>query len=112
MAKILIVAPHPDDEVLGCGGTMAKYSESGYDVHVLIITKGEPDMFDPSLVKQVRKEAGKAHKILGVKETYFADLPSVKLDTLPLHKIIDTISEFIDEIKPAILFMFDRQKQK
>ncbi len=51
---VLVVAPHPDDEVFGCGGTIAKCSQAGHEVHVLIVTKGD-DLFDPRLLRQDEK---------------------------------------------------------
>lgn len=102
--RILVVAPHPDDEVFGCGGTIAKYSKAGHEVHVLIVTKGD-DLFDPQLIEAGRKEALTAHKLLGIKETHFADLPAIKLDTIPQYRINDVLSEFFKAINPDFLFL-------
>jgi LmbE family N-acetylglucosaminyl deacetylase len=102
--RIVVVAPHPDDEVFGCGGTIPTYSEAGHEVHVLIVTKGD-ELFDPHLIETGRKEALKSHSLLGVKETRFADLPSIKLDTLPQHKINDLLLDYFQEIRPDLLFL-------
>lgn len=102
--RILVVAPHPDDEVFGCGGTIAKYSKAGHEVHVLIVTKGD-DLFNPQLIEEGRKEALKAHMLLGVKETHFADLPAIKLDTIPQYRINDVLSYFFKGIDPDTLFL-------
>jgi len=102
--RILVIAPHPDDEVFGVGGTMAKYAAAGNEVHVLIVTKGD-DLFDPELIRRGREEAVAAHRLLGVAHTHFADLPSIKLDTLPHHLINDRLGRFLDSIGPQILFL-------
>ena len=102
--RTLIVAPHPDDEVLGCGGTIAKLSGKGEEVHVLIVTKGD-ELFDQDLIKRGREEAIKAHRLLGVKKTHFADLPAIKLDTLPQYQINEKLLEYFTEIRPDILFL-------
>jgi len=104
MSRILVVAPHPDDEVYGCGGTIAKYSRRGHQVHVLIVTKGD-DLFDSREIARGRKEAGKAHKLLGVKETHFAELPAAKLDSVPQHQINDILGGFFKKLKPELLFL-------
>jgi len=102
--RILVIAPHPDDEVFGCGGTIAKYADAGHEVHVLIVTKGD-ELFDPKLIQQGREEAIKAHALLSVRHTHFADLPAIKLDTLPQYGINEVISGFLREIEPELLFL-------
>jgi len=102
--RILVIAPHPDDEVFGCGGTIAKCADAGDEVHVLIVTKGD-ELFDPKLIQQGREEAVRAHSLLGVKHGHFADLPAIKLDTLPQHEINDVISGFLRLIKPELLLL-------
>ena len=72
MNNILIIAPHADDEVLGCGATMAKEAAKGNNVYVLICTNahvGAPEIFSQELIAEIRSEAKIAHKLLGVKET-------------------------------------------
>lgn len=102
--RILVIAPHPDDEVFGSGATIAKYADAGDEVHVLIVTKGD-DLFDPKLIEQGREEAVRAHHLLGVRRTHFADLPAIKLDTLPQYEINGVISDFLVKINPQLLFL-------
>ncbi|NNC52551.1 MAG: PIG-L family deacetylase, partial [Erythrobacter sp.] len=61
LGRVLVVAPHPDDEVLGCGGTMARLAAEGHAVHVLVATRGQPPAFPEEGVAQVRAEMKKAH---------------------------------------------------
>jgi len=102
--RILVIGPHPDDEVFGCGGTIAKYAAAGHEAHVLIVTKGD-ELFDPKLIHRGREEAVRAHGLLGVRHAHFADLPAIKLDTLPQHEINDVISGFLRQIKPELLLL-------
>jgi N-acetylglucosamine malate deacetylase 1 len=102
--RTLVIAPHPDDEVFGCGGTIAKYADAGHEVHVLIVTKGD-ELFDPELIRQGREEAIEAHALLGVRHTHFADLPAIKLDTLPQYGVNEVICGFLREIEPELLFL-------
>lgn len=101
MSKILIIAPHADDEVLGCGATMAKACAKGDEVFVLICTNasvGAPELFSAELIKQIRNEAVTAHRLIGVKETFFLDFPAPALDQYPRYKMSNEISAIIKKI--------------
>lgn len=80
--KVLVIAPHPDDEILGAGGTIAKRVNAGYKVYVCIVTKGYPPLFDEAEIEKGRQEACKAHRLLGVSETFFLDFPAVRLEEI------------------------------
>ncbi len=106
--KVLVIAPHADDEVLGCGGTIHKHYESGDEVHVIIASNasiGAPELYSQSSIIEVRQEALAAHKILGIKNTIFLDLPAPRLDTFPEYQIANCFSSIINEIKPEILYL-------
>ena len=102
MNRILIIAPHPDDEVLGCGGTIARLVRKGKIVTVAIVTKGTP-VFPASQVKQVRQEARKANKLLGT-ELLFLDLPVTTLHLMPEHKLNRVFDNLIQKTKPDAVF--------
>ena len=80
MKKVLIIAPHPDDEVLGAGGIIKKFSDEDCEVYILVITKGTPKYYSNEKIENIRLEALKAHEILGVKETVFLDFHAPELD--------------------------------
>lgn len=103
--NILVIAPHPDDEVLGCGATMAKYASAGHKVFVLVATRGSKKLYADDRIENVRNEALRAHKVLGVAETYFLDFPAPELDTVPLYEISNEISKIIANVKAEILFL-------
>lgn len=101
MSRILVIAPHADDEVLGCGATMAKACTNGDEVFVLICTNasvGAPELFSAELIKQIRSEAVSAHRMIGVKETFFLDFPAPALDQYPRYKMSNEISAIIKKI--------------
>ena len=101
MSKILVIAPHADDEVLGCGATMANACTKGDEVFVLICTNasvGAPELFSTELIKQIRSEAVTAHRLIGVKETFFLDFPAPALDQFPRYKMSNDISAIIKKI--------------
>jgi len=103
--EILIIAPHPDDEVLGCGGIMRKYATEGGNVNVLIVSRGKKELYSEERINNVRKEALTAHNLLGVKKTRFLDFPAPDLDTIPLAEISAAISKVIYEFNADTLFI-------
>ena len=105
LGKTLIVAPHPDDEVLGCGGTIARLADSGQEVHVMIVTRGYEPAFSDESVGKVRSELAEAHKILGVAQCHFLDLPAAALDTLPGAQLNSAIGGLVQKISPDTLFL-------
>ncbi|MCS3172975.1 PIG-L family deacetylase [Bacteroides thetaiotaomicron] len=108
MKNILIIAPHADDEILGCGATMAKEIVAGNNVYVLICTNahvGAPELFSEELIKQIRSEAVAAHKMLGVKETAFLDFPAPALDQYPRFKMTNEMSTIIRKFEVDTVYI-------
>ena len=103
--KVLIIAPHPDDEVLGAGGTIARLSNEGHEVTVTIVTKGWEPLFSDSFVQQGRAEAREANQILGVKSLRFMDLPVTKLNQIPLNELNEKFCRLIEEEQPGMIFL-------
>lgn len=99
--KVLVFAPHNDDEVLGVGGTIAKYASLGHEVFICEVTKSNTD----EEIKEERSEALAAHQLLGVKETIFLDFPIVTLRETPLVKINAEFLKVVEDIRPNIAFI-------
>ena len=103
--NVLVIAPHPDDEVLGCGATMARHAAQGDQVYVLVVTRGIPELFPPEEIERTRQELRVAHGILGVADSLFLDYPAPKLDTVPEYKLAESISEVIHNVRPDVLYL-------
>ena len=103
--RVLIIAPHPDDEIIGVGGTIAKRVDEGNEVYVCIVTKGMKPLFDEKFIEQGREECRQADKLLGVKETIFLDFPAVMLETVPRYELNGKISDIIQRIQPDEVFI-------
>ena len=106
--KILILSPHADDEVLGCGGIISKYSKEGHEINVLIMTnanKGAPEIYSEKEIWKIRKEAKFANDFIGTKKLFFEDLPALNLNQYPLYKISNIINKYIFKIQPEVIFI-------
>lgn len=103
--RVLIIAPHPDDEIIGVGGTIAKRVKAGDEVYVCIVTKGKSPLFNPDFIEQGRRECREADAKLGVKETIFLDFPAVMLETIPRYELNGKVAEVVQNIKPEEVYI-------
>jgi len=103
--NVLIIAPHPDDEVLGCGGTIANYSKMGASVHLCIITKAYTPDWSEEYIKNRKYEINEVNKILGIAMTHNLNFPAAKLDTIQKKEIVNKLSRVINKVKPEIVFI-------
>ncbi len=109
--EIAAIVAHPDDEVLGCGGTLARFASQGRKSHVLIMGDGESARWNepnPRPVKQLieerRASAREACKVLGCTSVNFLDLPDNRFDTVELLKVVKHIEAFIAHHQPSTVF--------
>ena len=106
--RILLFCAHPDDEVLGAGATIAKYTKEGNAVTVIIFSYGEKSHWwlKEKYTKEIRvKEAKTAGKLLGVKETLFLGLGDMKLPgETKREEVRIKVKEFIEKIHPQKIF--------
>lgn len=108
---ILIIAAHPDDEILGCGATMARLAEEGHDIHILILAEGltsRQKIRDRSSkmeeLSDLGGEARKAAQIIGAKSIELLDFPDNRLDSIDLLDIVKVLEEKIESVKPQCIF--------
>ncbi len=105
---ILIIAAHPDDEIIGVGGTIVKHVKNGDEVYLSIVTDGVfakyfgQDKFQR--LKERKMDCLKVAKYLGIKKVFFHSLPDAKLDTLPQIELNRLIENEIKKIKPNIVY--------
>lgn len=107
---VLVVAAHPDDEVLGSGGTIARLAAEGRDVFVAILGEGitsrhpRRDAADGSKVADLRTASRRANELLGVKDLFLYDLPDNAFDSLPLLEVVKVIEPLLDRLRPQVVY--------
>lgn len=109
MKKVLVIAAHPDDEVLGVGGTIAKLSAEGVESHLLIVTDGSSSQYRDSdhlheIIEAKKLETKGCADLLGFKSIHYGELSDMKLDKTPHIVINQVIEKVIDEVQPDTVF--------
>ena len=109
MKRILVIAAHPDDEALGCGGTLAKLSAAGSEIHVAFLADGissrtGDQQTNVAELTQRRIAGARACETLGVQSYSFDDLPDNRLDTIPMLDIAKKVEKLIGEHRPDTVF--------
>jgi N-acetylglucosamine malate deacetylase 1 len=109
-SRMLVIAPHPDDEILGVGGTMTRFAQAGGSLTILTVAAHMPPLFTESVHQQIIAEARKAHTCIGVSESIFMNNPAVLLDNIPLPDFNKSILDVVNRVKPHILLLpfYDR----
>lgn len=106
MDNVLIVAVHPDDETLGCGGTLLKHKADGDSIHWMIATDvKESEGFTIEVVKRRGKEIEQVAQMYGFNSTHKLGLSTMRVDEYTMSELIGSISKIINEIKPSIIYL-------
>ncbi|QRM56440.1 PIG-L deacetylase family protein [Sinorhizobium sp. BG8] len=103
--RTLVIAPHPDDEVLGAGGTMARLAAEGNDVFVAIVTQALPPAFPAGTVARAKAEAGEAHRLLGVRETFWLGFPAAGIAETAHSALNAALLELVQKLRPQTLLV-------
>jgi LmbE family N-acetylglucosaminyl deacetylase len=107
---MLVIAAHPDDEILGCGATAARLVGEGHEVHFAILGEGitsrhsQREDADTRQVSQLRGHAQAAAAKVGVKNVILGKLPDNRLDTVPLLEVVKIVEDLIDRLKPEVIY--------
>ena len=103
--RMTVIAPHPDDEVLGAGGTIARFADEGIEVSVLIVSGHLPPLYPPEAFETTHREAEEALKILGASRWEFLKIPATEVHQIPVAELNRKISHFVRETNPEVVLL-------
>lgn len=103
--KVIIITPHPDDETLGCGGTILRHNAAGDDVYWLIVTRMTEDSFSEKRVQVRKREIEQVANQYGFVKIIQLPYEAAKLDQVPANEIINEIGDVFADIEPNIIFV-------
>ncbi|THF63118.1 PIG-L family deacetylase [Pseudothauera nasutitermitis] len=106
MKTVLIVSAHPDDEALGCGGTIARHVSEGDIVYAVFLADGVSARETSGNVELEQRTgaAEKARQLLGIRESYYLGLPDNRLDYLPLIEVVQCLEPIVRKVRPDVIY--------
>jgi LmbE family N-acetylglucosaminyl deacetylase len=108
--KVLIVAAHPDDEILGCGATAARLAQEGSEVYFAILGEGitsrhgAREAAETGQLSLLHEHTHAAARMIGVKEVFLHKLPDNRLDTIPLLEVVKKIEDLVKKLEPEVIY--------
>lgn len=105
--SVLVVAAHPDDEVIGAGGTMARHAAAGDSVYVAVLTEGASAQYpeEGERMAALKKEQTlRAAALLGVSEVFTGDFPELRLDALPIFEVTRFLEGVVKRVLPNVVY--------
>ncbi len=108
--RVLVIAAHPDDEVLGCGGTIARLAREGHEVSIAILGEGltaryrKREHADHTLLSQLRARCQQVADMLGAKEIVTHGFPDQRLDTVALLEVVKTVEDDVAKFSPEVVY--------
>jgi LmbE family N-acetylglucosaminyl deacetylase len=104
MNRVLIIAAHPDDEALGCGGTLARHTQSGDAVEALFLTDGVGARGEGG-AKSRREAAEHSARVLGIRALHFHDFPDNAMDNVSMLAIVKAVEGVVAKQRPGIVYV-------
>lgn len=104
-ARMLVIAPHPDDEILGVGGTMTRFTRAGGELTVLTVAAHMPPLYPKAVHEQTVAEAHKAHAVVGASRSEFLNYPAALMDDIRVPEFNRRIHEVVEQVRPNVLLM-------
>jgi LmbE family N-acetylglucosaminyl deacetylase len=103
--RILVIAPHPDDETLGCGGSLLKHKANGDSLSWLVATRGHEPQWSAELLEQKEREISAVAAAYSFDNTFRLNFPTIKLDKIPVEELIAGIRDAVTDSKPDCVYL-------
>jgi LmbE family N-acetylglucosaminyl deacetylase len=103
-ARVAVIGAHPDDELLGAGGTLARHVEAGDEVYAVVVADGATSRYPAELTAALEKQARQAAEVIGFASLRLLALPDQRLDTVPLIELTQQLEAVLDDIDPGIVY--------
>ena len=103
--NVLVISAHPDDETLGCGGTLLKHRSQGHRIHWLVVTRAHTPQWTKGVIQRKANEVKRVAEAYGMEQCIRLHFPAVYLDTVPVVELIQEISQAITVLKPEVVYV-------
>lgn len=103
--RVLVIAPHPDDETLGSGGTLLKSRRNGDNLFWMIVTQAHEPQWQKDLIRRKAIEVEKVAARYGMQQHFRLGFPTLRLTEVPLSELIESIRKVIAEIRPEVVYL-------
>jgi LmbE family N-acetylglucosaminyl deacetylase len=103
--NVLVISAHPDDETLGCGGTLLRHYSNGDSIHWAIVTQAHPPKWSQEVIDRKAAEVTAAAKAYSMQSVQKLGLPTIRLDTVPLEEVIEGLRKVIEQVHPEIVYL-------
>ena len=102
--KVLAIAPHPDDETIGAGGTVARHAAKGDDVFLCVVTQAYSPQWSEEYIRTARQQVEAAARVLGIRQTFYLGFPTVKLNTVPNAELTNALQKVVEDVRPDVVY--------
>ncbi len=102
--NVLVIAAHPDDELLGVGGTLRKHVLAGDRVTAVVVSEGASSRYEAGADNVLQRDGRRAAERLGLADLRFLGLPDQRLETLPILEVIQKVEAVVDAVKPSVVY--------
>ena len=104
VTRVAVVGAHPDDEILGAGGTLARHARAGAEVHAVVVADGAGSRYPDAMMATLEKDARRAAETIGFASLRLQALPDQRLDTVPFIELTQLVESVLDDIEPHVVY--------
>ena len=102
--RVLIISAHPDDEVIGAGGTIARHVDEGDEVYWCVVTEAYSPPWPQEMLVKAQQQIDQVQSFLGIHEVFRLGFPTVKLNTIPYIELSAALQRVVDEARPEVVY--------